>query len=163
MLARLLPTPLHPAVVHFPIALAVLLPVVVAVVLLARSRGATNRWLWGVVVVLQATVVLSGFVAKQTGETDEEVVEEVVPHDALEAHEEAADRFVLVSLVVLAASVAGLSSGGLGRAARPLTLLGAVAVLVAGWQVGHAGGELVYRHGAAGAHVDAVEVPTDRD
>ena len=152
MLSQLLPTPLHPAVVHFPIVLAMIAPLVAGGALLAIRRGVPFRWAWGTVVVLLAGLALSGVVAKQTGETDEDVVESAVPHDAIEGHEEAADRFVLLSLVALATGAAGLSSAGIGRFARLATLAGTGLILAAGWQVGHAGGELVYQHGAAAAH-----------
>lgn len=154
MLAQLLPSPLHPAVVHFPVVLGVIAPLVVVGALVAHRRGVSLRWAWGTVVTLMAALALSSFVAKQTGETDEEVVEDVVPDAALERHEEAADRFMVLSLVVLATAVAGLASGGLGRTARFATLAGTAVLLVAGWQVGHAGGELVYRHDAAAAHAN---------
>lgn len=152
MFSNLLPDPLHPAMVHLPIALAVLLPVVALGGAIALRKGIPVRWAWGTVVALLAALSVSSFVAKQTGETDEEVVEEVVVEATLEAHEEAADRFMVLTLVVLVAGVSGLASGAIGRIGQVATLLGSALLLVAGWQVGHLGGQLAYRDGAAAAH-----------
>lgn len=153
MWSQLIPSPLHPAVVHFPMALAVIAPLVAVGGFVAMRRGVSARWAWGTVVALLAALALSSFVAKQTGETDEEIVEDVVSGTAMERHEEAADRFMVLSLVVLAMGVAGLSSGAIGRIGRVATIVGTVGLVAAGWQVGHEGGRLVYQEGAAAAHV----------
>lgn len=150
----LIPDPLHPAIVHLPIALAVLLPLAAVAALVAIGRGASIRGTWGAVAVLAVLLLGSGLVAKETGEDDEERVEQVVPELALEAHEEAADRFLVVGAVVLVLSLVGLRRDRLGGGARLAATLGTVAVLAAGWSVGHAGGELVYVHGAAAAHAE---------
>lgn len=166
MFANLLPDPLHPAVVHLPMALAVLLPLFALGALIAISRGAAPRAAWGVTVVMAALLVVSGLVAKETGEDSEERAEKVVPEAALETHEEAADRFVVVGLVMLAISLAGLRRDRLGSGARMAATLASVGVLAAGWSVGHAGGELVYRHGAAAAYSQPGQVgggEEDRD
>ena len=42
----MLPNPMHPAVVHFPVVLAFLLPLFVAGALLAIRRGANARRAW---------------------------------------------------------------------------------------------------------------------
>jgi hypothetical protein len=43
----------------------------------------------------------------------------------------------------------------IGRAGRVTAALGAVALVVTAANVGHSGGELVYRHGAASAYAPA--------
>lgn len=152
MWTNLLPDPLHAAVVHLPMALAVLLPLAAVLALVAIKRGAAPRPTWGVMVLMVTLLIGSGLVAKETGEDGEERVEQLVPESALEAHEEAADRFLVVGGVVLALSLFGLRRDRLGGGARIAATLGTVAVLAAGWSVGHAGGELVYRHGGAAAY-----------
>ncbi len=149
--------PLHPVLVHLPIALAVILPPATALTLLAWVRGWLPRRAWFGVVALQATLLLSGFLASRTGEADEERVERVVPEARIEAHEEAAEQFLWVAGVVLllAAGTAMAKSERLGRSLAVVTLLGTLAVAWAGYRVGHAGGALVYRHGAAQVFVDA--------
>jgi hypothetical protein len=70
----------------------------------------------------------------------------------MHGHEEAAERFLLMSGVLLLVAGAGLARGVVGRAARLATAVGAVGLVAAGAQVGHSGGALVYREGAASAY-----------
>jgi hypothetical protein len=144
--------PLHPLVVHFPIVLAVLLPISVVVALWAIRKGATPRRVWSVPLAIAAAMTLSAWVATQTGESQEDRVERVVPRGALHGHEESAERFLVLSGVLVLVAAAGLAPGTVGRAARLVTIAGAVGVVVAGVQVGHSGGMLVYRDGAASAY-----------
>lgn len=146
--------PLHPLVVHFPIVLAVLLPISVGVALWAVRKGATPRRVWGVPVALGLSLTLSTWVALETGEDQEDRVEDVVGKSALHGHEEAAERFLVIAGVVTLVAVAGLARGDIGRAARLVTAAGTVGIVAAGIQVGHSGGMLVYRHGAASAYTD---------
>jgi uncharacterized membrane protein len=148
----MLPNPLHPAVVHFPIVLMLFLPPIAAFVLWRLHDGARLRT-WGWVVLTAAMVVGSGVVAKETGEDQEDRVEQVVPEAALHEHEEAADVFVLAAWIVLGLSLAGFAPGIAGRSARLLTLAGTLALAYFGVRVGDLGGKLVYQHGAASAYV----------
>jgi len=52
-----LPDPLHPAVVHFPIALSVLVPLLALLSLSAIARGFVPERVWAVVVLAQALLV----------------------------------------------------------------------------------------------------------
>jgi len=145
--------PFHPRIVHIPIALAVLMPALAAGILFAWSRG----WLlwrgWLIAVALQATLVVAGIAAMRTGEGDEERVEKVVSEQVIEAHEEAAEVFVWVAAVTLALMVAAvmLRRSRAARVVAGLSVAGTLAVLWLGYRTGQAGGELVYRHGAASA------------
>jgi len=152
-----LPDPLHPAVVHFPIVLVVLLPLVVFAALWAIRRGARPARAWAIPVAFSALLLVSAWAALKTGEGQEERVEEVVPEEALHAHEESAERFLALSGVLLVVMGAGLIGGGVGQAARIVATAGAVGLVVAGVAVGHSGGELVYRHGAASAYVGSAD------
>lgn len=146
--------PLHPKLVHLPIALAVLMPLLSFGLLAAWWRGALQRRTWIIVISLQALLVGSGLLAMRTGEGDEERVERAVPEAAIEAHEEAAEAFVITGgLVLVVALGAGLIRRE--RAAKTLATLAAVGtlgVLGMGYRTGQAGGDLVYRHGAASAY-----------
>lgn len=95
--------PLHPKIVHLPIALAVLMPLITAGLLIAWWRDMLPRRTWWIAVALQAVLVGSGLYARETGEADEERVEARVGEAPLEAHEEAATVFVIGALVALAA------------------------------------------------------------
>jgi hypothetical protein len=111
-------------------------------------------------------VVLTGssWVAIQTGEAEEEVVERVVPRDAIHEHEERAELFLALSGLLLVVAAAGWLSGRVGEVARVGTVAGAVIVAGFGYRVGHSGGELVYVHGAGSAYVSApASIPPAED
>ena len=148
----MLPDPLHPAVVHFPIALALLAPLVALIVGLAiRSRAVGPRG-WMLVVLLQALLAGSAWLAVETGEDEEERVEKIVAERHIEEHEEAAERLLALAAAALAVSLAGLATGRLGVAGRVATIAVGAVVVAGAVAVGHSGGELVYRHGAADAY-----------
>lgn len=153
--------PMHPLVVHFPVVLVVLLPISIAVVLWAIRKGATPRRVWAVPLALAATLALSAWVATETGEAQEDKVERVVARGALHGHEEAAERFLVLSGVLALVVAAGLAPGLVGRAARIVSAVGAVGLVAAGAQVGHSGGLLVYREGAASAYTNPTAGPRD--
>lgn len=144
----------HPKVVHLPMALAILMPAIGGGVIFAIWRGWLDRRAWVGVVLLQAVLVGSGIVAMNTGEREEERVEAVVSERYIEAHEEAAESFVWASAAVLLLMALPLGiPAGRGRQAASLgALLGTLVVFGLGYNVGRAGGELVYQHGAAQAY-----------
>ena len=148
----MLPNPLHPAIVHFPIVLMAVLPIVTAIVLWRLHDGAPRR-AWGVVVLMAVLITASAWVATRTGKNEEEVVEDVVAEGPIEEHEEAAERFLLVSWIVLGVAVVGALPGGVGRGGRALTLASVLALVYLGWRTGDLGGKLAYQHGAAAAYV----------
>lgn len=138
--------PLHPAIVHLPMALAVLVPLVGIALAIAIRRELLPVRTWVVVVVLQALLLGSGFIAMRTGEEEEERVENRISESAIERHEEKAEQFLWVAGLTL------LLVGGTLAARQPQfaqrLMVGAIcATLVTaamGLRVGHAGGELVY-------------------
>ncbi len=154
-LSSLIPTPLHPAIVHLPMALAVLLPIFAVVALVAVHRGARPLRSWGVAAAMFAALSISAWASMETGEDQEDAVEAVVPDAALDTHEDAAEQFLWLSVAVLGVAAVGLLGGRVGSTARVVATAGALGLLFVGYRVGHSGGELVYRHGAASAYVDA--------
>lgn len=141
--------PLHPALVHLPLGLALVMPLLTVALLAGR------RWFGppvvGLVAVLQLVLVAGAVVAKETGEDAEgPAKEQGAPRAVIHEHEERAELFtVLAGLGFLA--LAGSTAAGTRRAAVPL--LGAASVLslataVQGARTGHEGGELVYEYGA---------------
>lgn len=156
----MLPVPLHPAVVHFPIVLAVLLPISAALGLWAIRRGTSPLRAWAIPAALALALAGSAWVALETGEAEEERVEAFVSEAAIHDHEEAAERFLLFSGVVALVAGLGLVSGSVGAAARLVASAGTVVILIAAVQVGARGGELVYEHGAAQAYTaDRAVIP----
>ena len=150
----MMPSPLHPAVVHFPLVLAVLLPAFVAVAIWAIRRGASPVRIWSIPLALAALLVASSFVALKTGEAEEDRVEAVVSEAVLHEHEEAAERFLVLGGILLLIATAGLVRGNLGTAARFLTAVGSLGMVVAALQVGDAGGQLVYRYNAGSVYAE---------
>ncbi len=150
----MIPDPLHPAIVHLPIALAVLIPCLAILGISLVHKRFLPTGSWALVVLLQAALVGSGWLALETGEEEEERVERVVAERHIETHEEAAERFLLLAGIALLASGAGLLPGTMGTVGRAVGTLATLGVLVAGVSVGHSGGELVYKHGAANAYLD---------
>jgi uncharacterized membrane protein len=160
----------HPKLVHIPIALAVLMPLITGGLLLAWRR----KWLparsWVIAVALQAVLVGSGILALRSGEAEAERVERVVAERFIEEHEEAAEAFVWASGGVLAVMLLGLAlwSRRSGPVAATAATVGTLVVLALGYRTGQAGGDLVYRHGAAqvyssgGASLSTPGAPAER-
>ena len=90
-----------------------------------------------------------------TGEAQEERVEETVAEQYIESHEEAAEAFVWASALVLLLMAVPLVLPE-GRARQAISLgafLGTLIVFGFGYKTGEAGGRLVYQHGAAQVYV----------
>lgn len=151
----MLPDPLHPALVHFPIVLAVLAPFVLAGLFFALRRGRLPERAWLIAVVLQAAIAGLGWVTMETGENEEDRVERVVSESAIHEHEEAAEWFVwMAGLSVPLAAIGLLRDPRVATAGRVLALVGSLVTASAVARVGHTGGELVYVHGAPIAYLD---------
>jgi len=159
MLSNLLPSPLHPAIVHLPIALTILVPLFAVGALVAIRRGARPLVAWGITTALLSALAGSAWVSLETGEQQEDVVEAVVPERAFESHEEAAEAFLLLSVAVLGVASVGLLRNRAGSAARVVATVGTLALVVGGYRVGHSGGALVYTHGAASAYTSGTAGP----
>ncbi len=147
--------PLHPAVVHVPLGLAFVIPIVALGLAWAIWREKVPARVFAIVVLLQVVVVGAGLVAMRLGEADEERVENVVPERAIHEHEEAAELFLIASGVTLALGAGALALSqrrpGLARGLMTTTALAGVLAAGLGLRAGHAGGELVYQHQAARA------------
>lgn len=145
----MIPEPLHPAIVHFPIVLALFLPLVALFALWSARSGADAARAWRPALLLSALLTLSSWAAVQTGKLQEDKVEDRVSREAFHEHEEAGETFLILSGVLLVVMAGGALAGGVGRGARVLGTVGALALVVAAWQTGASGGELAYQHGAA--------------
>ena len=138
---------------HLPIALTLLLPLIIGGAWLLARRGLPIRTAWVGVVVGAALLGGSAWLAVETGEQQEERVERVVRERPLETHEERANLFLGLAVGTLGLSLVGLARNRVGRYGRIAATAASLVLLPAGWLVGHSGGELVYRHGAAQAYV----------
>ena len=112
--------PLHPVVVHFPIVFVVLLPIAAIVAIFAIRRGAALRSAWLPVTGIAAALALSSWLAVETGEREEEIVEQVVAESAIHDHEESAEIFFPLTVAGLLLVSAGLLNGRPGRLLRSM-------------------------------------------
>jgi uncharacterized membrane protein len=142
------PDPLHPAIVHFPIAL-ILLGTITAVAALVFPRTALA---WFSTVILGLASVGS-IAATWSGDEDGERAEHAGAgvERILEEHEEWAERSRNAAIIaMLAAGAAALSMKRLPVFSRGAAALTAAISLGASWcvlEAGHYGGQLVYQHG----------------
>lgn len=153
-----MPTPFHPVIVHFPIVISFLLPLLIMVfAYMIKINKMTPRG-WLIIVGLQMFATITGYVALESGETEEDLVEKIVESKYINQHENAAEIFVGASVLVLVVSVAVffLKSSLQFYVQIGITLLSIVAAFL-GYRAGKFGGELVYVHGAASAHLEAPE------
>ncbi len=155
----MIPDPLHPAVVHFPIVLAALLPLAAVVALILIARGAAARKTWSFVVALSVMLALASWAAVETGQDEEDTVEKVVAEEPIHEHEEAGERMLIFSGIGVVLVGLGLVNGKVGQVGRWIGTIAAVGLVVASYQVGRLGGELVYQHGAASAYTDTLQTP----
>ena len=150
-----LPDPLHPAVVHFPIALAL-----VALLFEAIARHPRGRALEPAAVLLVVLAAAGAIAAKVTGDLAHDAA--VVPPAAralLGRHEELGE-IAMWALVVLAVVRLALARFGRHRGAATwlyLVLLAGAAGAVA--YNGHLGGAAVFRHGVGTDPVQRSTVP----
>ena len=152
--------PLHPAIVHVPIGLALAMPFVAIALAVAVWRRALPRRTLAVVVGLQLLLAGTAFAAGQTGEADEDAAERVAPGDAIHAHEEAGERVIWSSFAVLALSAAAafVPTRRVALLAA-LTAAGTVVVAAFALDAGRKGGDLVFRHGAGRVGAGPQAVP----
>ncbi len=158
-----IPSPLHPAIVHFPIVL-ILLGTLVAV-----CAAFIKRWHLPVISAVMITLgALGAIAATWSGENDGEMVESNSPavETILEQHEEWGERTRNAAIV---AAMLGISSVALTRKfpklARGLSFATAVVAIGASFcvaETGHYGGQLVYKHGA-GVNTAAATGSGDKD
>ncbi len=158
--------PLHPAIVHLPIGLALVMPFLAAGLAFAIWRGKLPALAFGIVVGLQAAALGAGFAAYATGGDDQRKVERVVAEKVIEAHEEAAELYLWSQAVALALAAGVLAARGKAvRVALGVAIAASAGVSALALRAGTVGGELVYRHGAASVFVSEPPViqPVSRD
>jgi uncharacterized membrane protein len=152
-----LPIPLHPVIVHTPIAL-----ILFSLLFELVGRFTDIDWWRKAAFAMLVIGVLGAGAAVLSGNAAEETAEDQgVPDDAIEAHEEAG---TLTLWLGVAAVLARALASRPGPARGAVSLLALVAHLLTAGAVGMAGfrgGILVYDHGA-GIKASAPAVPGDR-
>ncbi|HEU5396280.1 MAG TPA: DUF2231 domain-containing protein [Verrucomicrobiae bacterium] len=144
----IVPDPLHPAIVHFPVVLIVLGCAAAWVAVFLR-RG-NLPWFAAVLLTLGAA---GAWTARETGQSDGGLLDNLSPkmEALLDAHEYWAGKTVLAATVtaLLALTAAGLSRAP--RLARSMAVVAEMTASIAAWTVyetGHRGGALVFEYGA---------------
>lgn len=139
-----IPDPLHPAVVHFPIALLLVGALLSLLAVIFRH--------WALPTALILVLGAAGaIVAVETGERAEHDAGKIVgqAHDLLELHEHAAERTRNLAIVTSLIAVVGLFATKIPLLRRILAGITAVGALITAYQVvqtGHYGGQIVYKH-----------------
>ncbi len=142
-----IPNPLHPALVHFPIAL-ILLGTLLAIVAVF-SRRFHLPWIAAGMLGLGAVGAIA---ATWSGEEDGEK-QESIPAQAkemLEEHEEWGERARNIALLAAAAAIASAALRRypvVARSAAGIAALAAVGASICVAEAGHYGGKLVYQYG----------------
>ena len=149
--------PLHPVFVHIPLGLSVVFPIVALGMTIALWRGFLTQRAWVVAIALQALILAGGLAAMKTGEKEEDRVENLVGERRIEEHEERAEAFLWAAGVTLALSGTVVVLGpSAAVAAAGATTVASLITLGLAYRVGHSGGELVYKYGAASAYAQPV-------
>ena len=147
--------PWHPSIVHIPLVLAIVLPILILVFALMMKSNKMAPSAWLLIIGLQLITTISGYVSLETGETEEDVVSKVVEKSFIHEHEEAAEIFVGSTVIAL---VLGIATYFIQKQYQfMLQLIICVLTLgssVLGYRAGHLGGELVYKKGAASVYSD---------
>ncbi|MEZ4846869.1 MAG: DUF2231 domain-containing protein [Bdellovibrionota bacterium] len=145
--------PLHPIIVHFPIALGLISPLLILGLWMGMMRRKWPAKTWLLVVGMHFILFASSLAAVKTGEMDEHKVEPYVTEQALEDHEELGEKMPWVFGTLLGASLLPLVFPRKQKALVTTTLVLSIASTAMIIPTGHTGGKLVYEHGAANAHV----------
>jgi uncharacterized membrane protein len=151
--------PLHPALVHVPLGLSFVVPLVAIGISFAFLRGRLPRSAFAILAGLQLVLAGSGFAAMAAGDRDERPVKQVVGKQLVHDHEERAETFVWTATAVAALGIALLLvPARLVKPAAALVVAGNLAVAALAFATGKAGGEIVYRHGGAAAFAERTKV-----
>ena len=138
---------LHPAVVHVPLGLAVVMPLLLGAMAWAVVTGRLPGKVWLLPFLLQGVLLGTALVALRTGEQDEDRVEARAGESAVDAHERAAQAFTTAAGATFLAAAVALA---LRNRRRPFLVAGvtsvalSVGMLVLGIQTGSRGGALVH-------------------
>jgi uncharacterized membrane protein len=144
-----MPIPLHPALIHLPIGLAVVLPLIALALAVEIRRDALPRRAWWSVAGLQAILVASAITATFSGERDGERAEATIAKATIEQHEEAGEALAWASGTALALACVALAlKERPAHWLRLATVAAGVGVLGLAFRAGHSGGALVFQYGA---------------
>jgi len=143
----MLPDPLHPAIVHFPIVLLLLGAPLAIVAVFVR------KWHLPVLVAMVLALGAAGaVVATVTGGEEAEMAGELTAHvdTVLETHEDWGERarnFGVIAAVLAVLSAALARKPDVARIVGAAAAIAAIASALSVAQAGHYGGQMVYKYG----------------
>ncbi len=152
--------PVHPLLVHLPIAFALFGPVFFLVLLLVIRRRPESRGLWKWTILWQFLMCASIYAAMATGDGDAKEVRAHIGSEAIGRHEDAAELLFFMALLALVPALAGVKASAYEFAARITATVMQVALLAFCVNTARLGGEIVYKHGGAKAHVKQIKKET---
>jgi uncharacterized membrane protein len=143
--------PLHPMIVHFPLVLALLMPLTIIYAVFIADKKNRNSKIWLGILVTAVALSATSFLSMELGEGNEEIVEKVVSEHQIEEHEESAETFTYstVASVLLAGLV---FFGKFGNIPKFGLILTSFFTLAMAFPTGHSGAELVYKYNAGAAY-----------
>ena len=145
--------PLHPFMAHIPLVLALCLPIVLVSSIVFIMKKKISPRIWWLPVVVQITIVIFSYIALETGEAQEDTVLQFVAKPFVQQHENAAEIFSGLGVILLGLMVVVLFVGeNLARNLRFLTAALSLIPLAAGLYAGRLGGAIAYTHGGAEAY-----------
>jgi uncharacterized membrane protein len=150
--------PLHPFIVHLPVGLALVMPLLLFVFIIRGKlrRQSQGRSGWLLVMILQAVILAGALFSNRTGDDDSQRVVPAVSASLVEAHEDAAHILTVVSAVLMLVA----ATAAFHFKFREMLIWVSLGLSCLQWgQVMHTaklGTELVYRYGAAGVAPRAV-------
>ena len=151
----MLETPLHSALVHVPLGLTVLAPIILTGLFLYRKAEMAKKT-WIFIILTQFIGAESAILAKEYAEQDEHIVESAISEQIIEEDEERAETFTSALIATLAISILAffIKKENYSFYFFSLTLFFQILVVGLGHQVGSSGGELVYKYGATKTFIE---------
>lgn len=156
--------PLHPLLVHLPLGLAAVVPLVILGVAGYSLFARFLTGAWSVVVFLQLVLAVGTFVSMEAGEDEEDRVRPYVPHAALEAHEESGENLLYFAIGTWVLCLIPLvrKDEKTRKIAAAAAFAGSLATLGVAVQAGRLGATLVYQYDAPEAYeISDPEDPSD--
>ncbi len=142
--------PFHPVIVHFPIALSFILPFLTFIFIYFIKTDRMKPSAWMIIAGLQLFTVASGYLALETGEREEKVVEKVVQKSFISEHEKYAEIFVGVTVLAAVVSVAAyFLAGSIQLYAQLANVIILIVAAFFAYETGEHGGDIIYKHNGA--------------
>lgn len=174
--------PVHPIIVHFPIALSFLAPVIYLILFYYHRKHRTAVWQWAA--ILSMVIVASTYAALFTGDQEEDNIEDILekkitevqgtektgspvvmtPEEKekmeheLEEHEEAAETFFIFTVLAAILAVASVKKGKQQIWLQIVFLAAQPFLLYSLYTAAEHGGELVYKYHASKVRQGNIEI-----